>query len=115
MDRLPVSFGARLAQKEDGSYDRKPLNDSIGAIVDLIWKIGGFRFWHKRTRWEYLRYICQDAGRARESPQMERFDCRSKLELRPSLEQRTLAITICHHYHVPYFNVRLSSDMMEFI
>src|ERR1700735_1818235 len=28
MDRLPVSFRARLSQKEDGSYDRKPLNDS---------------------------------------------------------------------------------------
>jgi len=126
MDRLPVSFGARLSQKEDGSYDRKPLNDSVGAIVDLIWKIGGFRFWHKRTHWEYLRYIyfcCQDAGRARESvaegkqdsPRMDRFDCRSRLELRPSLEERTLAISISHSYHVPYFNSHLSSDVMEFI
>jgi hypothetical protein len=98
----------------------------MGAIRDLIWKIGGFRFCLKRTQWEYLKFIyfcCQDADRAKASvaegkhdtPRMERFKCRSKLVLKPSLQQRTLEINMYHHYHVPYLERHLSSDVMHFI
>ena len=74
----------------------------------IIWKIGGFRFGHKRTDWDRLKFVyycCQDADRAyasvtqgkQDTPRMERFKCQSKLTLTPSLEERTYS----GHQYVP--------------
>jgi hypothetical protein len=115
LDRLPVAFGTALSMK-DGNLDRKPLNDTMREIARVIWKIGGFRFGHKRTDWDRLKFVyycCQDADRAyasvtqgkQDTPRMERFKCQSKLTLKPSLEERTLpvlqstAFFRCHPIH----------------
>ena len=125
LDRLTVAFGTTLPMK-DGNPDRKPLSNAIREFADLIWKIGGFRFGHRRTHWDKMKFIyycCQDADHAyasvaqgkRDTPRMEGFKCRSKLILKPSLEQRTLGISMYHHYHIPYFDCQLSSEVMQFV
>jgi hypothetical protein len=120
-----VAFGTALSMK-DGNLDRKPLNDTMREIARVIWKIGGFRFGHKRTDWDRLKFVyycCQDADRAyasvtqgkQDTPRMERFKCQSKLTLTPSLEERTLGISMYHCHHAPYFNRQLSSEAIQFI
>jgi hypothetical protein len=99
-----VAFGTALSMK-DGNLDQKPLNDAMKEIARIIWKIGGFRFGHKRTHWDRLKFVyqcCQDADRAyasvaqgmQDTPRMEHFKCQSKLTLKPSLEEHTLA-SVC--------------------
>ena len=125
LDRLPVAFGTMLPMK-DGNPDRKPLGNAMKEFADLIWKIGGFRFRHRKTHWDKMKFIyycCQDADRAdasvtqrkRDTPRMERFKCQSKLTLKPSLEQRTLGINMYHHHHIPYFDCQFSSEVMQFL
>jgi hypothetical protein len=46
---------------------------------------------------------------------MERFQCKSKLRLRPSLEDRTLTVILYHLHHTPYVNIHLSPAALEFI
>lgn len=115
-----------LSSTRNGNYDRKPLNDAIRELVGLIWKIGGFRFWHKRTHWDKMKFIyhcSQDADHAdasvangkQDKPRMDRFKCQSKLILKPSLEQRTLGISIYHCHHVPYIDRQLSAEVMQFV
>jgi hypothetical protein len=46
---------------------------------------------------------------------MQRFPCNSRLTIRPSLGDRTLAVNLQHTYHQPYEDIRLSSAVEEFI
>ena len=83
-------------------------------LLDIIWKAEGYRFWHRRTTKDsgliYKYYCSQDSSRdvgstgkgKRDARRMERFQCKSKLRLRPCLEDRTLTITLYHLYHAPY-------------
>jgi hypothetical protein len=51
-----VAFGTTLPMK-DGNPDRKPLGNAMREFADLIWKIGGFRFGHRRTHWDKMKFI----------------------------------------------------------
>jgi hypothetical protein len=42
---------------KDGNPDRKPLGNAMKEFADLIWKIGGFRFGHRRTHWDRMKLI----------------------------------------------------------
>ncbi|KAN0069280.1 hypothetical protein V8E54_012295 [Elaphomyces granulatus] len=128
LDNLPISFSSNLLTKEDGKLDRSSLNHAIKQIVELIWESGGFRFRHQWTHWNsdppLFGYVCsQDVDRAqasiskgkRDASRMERYLCKSKLTLKPSSNDRTLAISLRHTYHAPYDNRQLSSDVLEFV
>ncbi|KAK9342808.1 hypothetical protein V1522DRAFT_424705 [Lipomyces starkeyi] len=121
MDSLPVGFASELPVQQDGSTDRSPLNYAINMLAEMIWRKGGFRFWHRRIKKEYLTYVyycSQDAERVppssatgqRDTQRMERFSCRSYLAFKPSLEGRTLEITcdtvIMHHTWTANFSQR---------
>ncbi|KAN0075124.1 hypothetical protein V8E54_007735, partial [Elaphomyces granulatus] len=126
LDRVPVNFTSELPRREDGSYDRTPLNNAVGQLAKIIWEVGGFRFKLRRTHWDRLKFIyvcCQDNSHAVDSvakgkqdhPRMERFECHSQLVFKPSLAQRTLEITMCHRHHTSYVDLHLSSDVVAFI
>lgn len=126
MDGVPVNFASELPKREDGSYDRTPLNNAVGQLAKIIWEVGGFRFKLRRTHWDRLKFIyvcCQDNCHAVDSvakgkqdhPRMERFECHSQLVFKPSLTQRTLEITMCHRHHTSYVDLHLSSDVVAFI
>lgn len=107
--------------------DREPLSQAMRDLLDIIWKAGGYRFKHRRTKKDsglaYQYYCCQDSSKEEESVaegkrdtrQAERFQCESKLVLRPSLEDRTLSISLHHLYHIPYVDIHLSPAALEFI
>ena len=96
-------------------------------LLDIIWKAGGYRFWHRRTTKDsgliYEYYCSQDSSRdvgstgkgKRDARRMERFQCKSKLRLRPCLEDRTLTITLYHLHHAPYVDIQLSPAVLEFV
>ena len=109
------------------AVDREPLNLALKELLGIIWKAGGYRFWHRRTTMDpglvYEYYCCQDSSKEiasigkgkRDARRMQRFQCKSKLKMRPSLEDRTLTITIHHLHHAPYVDIQLSSAVLEFI
>ena len=126
MDNLPVAFASRLSKQDDGTINKAPLNNVIKGLSEILWKEGGFRFWHRRTDWDkftYQYYCSQDAERSRDSvslgvrhtPRMERFSCKSSLTFKPSFDDRTLAVTLRHDYHTPYLDYQLSSSALDFI
>jgi hypothetical protein len=123
MDNLPIGFGSF---HDDGTIDRAAMTNAVSQLAEIIWKKGGFRFWHTKTNWKELAYIyfcSQDAVRARKSvargkqdaPRMERFSCQSHLTFRPSLGDRTLTVNLHHTYHTPYADHQLSEGALEFI
>jgi hypothetical protein len=123
MDNLPVRFASL---DDDGTTDRAAMTNAVSQLADIIWKKGGFRFWHAKTNWKertYIYFCSQDAERARKSvtrgkrdtPRMERFSCQSRLTFRPSLKNRTLTINLHHTYHTPYADHQLSEVALEFI
>ncbi|KAK9490142.1 hypothetical protein V1508DRAFT_285940 [Lipomyces doorenjongii] len=114
LDSLPVGFASQLSVQQDGSTDRSPLNNAINMLAKVIWRKGGFR--HRRMKLENLTYVyfcSQDADRVppsvatgrRDAQRMERFSCQSYLAFQPSLEDRTLAITLRDSYHSPYMDL----------
>lgn len=46
---------------------------------------------------------------------MTRFDCKSKLYIKPFLNDRTLAIVLSHRYHPPYKDIRMSPEALNFV
>ena len=38
-----------LARGEDGKLDRRPLNDVVRHLANLVWQTSGFRFRHCTT------------------------------------------------------------------
>ncbi|KAJ8097430.1 hypothetical protein POJ06DRAFT_31514 [Lipomyces tetrasporus] len=58
IDSLPVGFASQLpVQPQDGSTDHSPLNKAINMLAEVIWRKGGFRFWHRRMKQENLTYV----------------------------------------------------------
>ena len=123
MDNLPVGF-ASLG--DEGTIDRAATVNAIRQLAEIVWKKGGFRFWHRRTNWEkreFIYFCSQDAQRTRKSvsrgqrdtPRMERFSCHSRLVFRPSLAQRTLTVNLQHTHHTPFADHQLSEAALEFI
>jgi hypothetical protein len=123
IDNLPVRFGSLSG---DGTVDRARMNNAIRELAEIIWKKGGFRFCHRGTNWasHTWTYFCsQDENRATKSvsqgkidaPRMNRFSCNSRLTIRPSLGDRTLAIKLRHMYHMPYTHRQLSPEVVEFV
>jgi hypothetical protein len=127
LDQLPVKFGSLRERCTMEILDRNPLNQAIKELVNTIWKAWGFRFRHRRTTknsglvYEY--HCSQDSSKEKKSlatgkrdiQQMGRFQCESKLRLRPSLENRTLTISLHHLYHSPYVDIHLSPAILEFV
>ena len=122
IDDLPVHYPPLT---EDG--DCEPLNRAMRSLVEIIWQIGGFRFKHTKTRYSaepvYEYHCSQDQmhqkpeliKRKRDRERMERFDCQSKLDIRPNLASRTLQLSLSHQYHNPYEDNRLTPQILEFI
>ena len=48
MDNLPVGFASL---DDDSTTDRAAMANAISELAEIIWKKGGFRFWHGRTVW----------------------------------------------------------------
>jgi hypothetical protein len=123
MDNLPVGFASF---EDHGTIDRPAMANAISKLAEIIWKKGGFRFWHRKTYWkkrEYVYFCSQDADHAptsaaqgqRDTPRMERFPCQSQLLFRPSFGDRTLTVIMKHTYHTPYRDHQLSPAAVEFI
>jgi hypothetical protein len=102
------------------------MNNAIRQLAEIIWKKGGFRFWHRRTNWidrAYIYFCTQDEDNAQESvaqgvrdtPRIIRFQCNSRLTFRPSLVDRTLNVNLQHTYYTPYSDRQLSPEVVEFI
>ncbi len=126
LDSLPVGFASHLSRQENGTIDRTPLNNAINKLAEIVWKKGGFRFWHRKTNWDNLVYTyfsSQDAERVppsvakgqRDTPRMDRYSCQSHLTFSPSFEDRTLTVALRHIYHKPYVDRQLSPAVLEFI
>ena len=125
LDGLPIAFGSKLQQSDAGRTDRTPLNQAMQELVGIIWKEGGFRFFHRTTErtQRFIYYCCQDQARERKSsglgahdvPKITRFPCQSSLTIRPFLEERVLALELYHIYHQPYHDRQLSPAVMDFI
>jgi hypothetical protein len=131
LDKLPVYFGTSAPRHGTTSTpendSRDSLNEAMRCLVEIIWEKGGFRFFHRTTRAEnltYRYYCCQDSAQAvgrhkvegkRDGRQMERFPCESNLTMRPSLQDRTLFVSLCHTYHIPYKDIMLPLTVTEFI
>jgi hypothetical protein len=123
IENLPVGFASL---DDDDTTDRAAVTNAISQLAEIIWKKGGFRFWHAKTDWKervYVYFCSQDAQRARKSvargqrdtPRIERFLCQSRLSFRLSFESRTLAVSLQHTYHTPYADHQLSEAALEFI
>jgi hypothetical protein len=126
LHNLPVGFASHLSRQQDGTIDRTPVNNAINKLAEIVWKQGGFGFWHRKTKWDKLwfLYLCsQDADRARPSitkgqrdtPRMERYSCQSRLTFSPSFQERVLTVTLRHTYHTSYVDRQLSPAVLEFI
>ena len=127
LDELPVGFGKKLVG-EDGKPHRRPLNDAVHELADLVWKEGGFRFRQMNTFMEYgahvFRYCCSQNKETepmskskgiRDVSRMERFDCGGKMVMRVYLASRILVLTMRHLYHRPYVNIELDQAVKDFI
>jgi hypothetical protein len=117
------NLDSSLSESQAGSDHRTQLNNAINELSKVIWREGGFRFWHRRTNKNPLKYIfycAQDKDRTRQralrelrdTPQMERFSCGGYFVFIPSLLDRTLAITLRHTYYKPDQNHDLSEAVL---
>ena len=126
LDDLPI----QLARADNGQPDRRPLNNAVRCLVELIWEKGGFRFWHCRTNaknnggsFDYYYYCSQNGQKSQKSkgqgkrlvPTMSRFECDGKIILQPSFNSRTLELEMVHSYHAPYINIGLTPAIQNFI
>ena len=46
---------------------------------------------------------------------MTKYECNSRLGLKPSLEERTLEIKLRHAYHTPCKDIRMGPDALAFV
>ena len=44
---MPIGFASQLSRQHDDTIERAPLNSVINKLSEIIWKEGGFRFWHR--------------------------------------------------------------------
>lgn len=127
LDNLPVHFGAKLLTLDNGLPSREPLNEAMKKLSEIIWKKGGFRFAHTKTKSQtslVYEYHCAQDSQHEETPKsigrrdvhrMERFHCKSKLRMRVSLESRIMSLTMYHIHHSPYTEVQLCPDVIRFL
>ncbi|KAI1000651.1 hypothetical protein K3495_g7545 [Podosphaera aphanis] len=125
LDQLPVSFGSELELTEEGSPDRKILNQAIDQLAKIFWQNSGFRFRRAGANTQYLHYTylcCQDArlnldskNEFRDRGQMERFECASILSFRPSLNERTLNLRYHHKHHTTYDDIHMTPEIRKFV
>ena len=128
MDQLPVSLGASLESASNGIPDRRPLNEAVRNLVDLVWQAGGFRFRHRGSSTKNgahtLKYYCSQNEQVwkgskrngkRDVEQMHRFKCGGKMTIRPSIEARTLNLTIAHSHHKAYAKIQLDDEIQAYI
>ena len=128
LDRLPVTFAMGLARGEDGKLDRRPLNEAVRHLANLIWQTSGFRFRHCTTEMDneaqVFRYFCsqnkekeqESKGRGkRDILRSERFECGGRLTMRVYLDGRILVVTMKHLHHKPYVNVELDANVQDFV
>ena len=127
MDELPVSFGPQPERSTDGTFEKADLDRAIEILSEIVWQNGGFRYRKRYTNAKYLRYTrycAQDidkfgheisTGNTRDRSQIGRFACGGKLSLLPSFRDRKLSLSLCHKYHVPYEDIRLSDDIKDII
>lgn len=136
-DALPVRFGSiRVPHNGGGSAphtsqsDISRLNAAMREISTIIWREGGFRFRHLSTNSIHLTYLyrcSQDSEYApkydtkvpeekrRDGRRMARFQCESRLYMRPCFQTRTLSLPIHHKWHEPYEDVELPPMVEEFL
>jgi MULE transposase domain len=139
LDTLPVNFGSVRLQGSSrngessvntDAFPRSEINAAMRDLNEVIWREGGFRFKHTATHGDSLTYqyrCSQDQAHAkcdqfkrevekrRDGRRMTRFSCKSKLNMRPDFQNRTLSISIHHEWHSPYEDVELSPEVREFI
>lgn len=99
-------------------------------LSEIIWKEGGFRFRHTGTNLQNFtyKYHCSqdlmhaqsyqstvEAEKQQDGRSMARFQCKSKLNIRPCLQNWTLSLSIHHKWHIPYEDIQLSPDVRELI
>jgi len=53
MENLSVGFASL---NHDGTIDRAATTNAISQLAEIIWKKGGFRFWHAKTNWQEHAY-----------------------------------------------------------
>ncbi|THC98128.1 hypothetical protein EYZ11_002416 [Aspergillus tanneri] len=139
LDTLPVNFGSlRALEVANGDGDdidrntllRSEVNAAMHDLGVVIWKAGGFRFRHTGTNFQSFtyKYHCSqdlmhvknyqstvEEEKQRDGRRMARFPCQSKLNIRPCLQSRTLSLSICHQWHIPYEDIELSPVVQEVI
>ena len=137
MDALPVNFGslnipenARGDGNNSAMFPKLEVNAAMRDLSEIIWKEGGFRFRHTATNSRNLTYqyhCSQDQAHAkahqsmvetekqRDGRRMVRFPCKSKLNMRPCFQDRTLSLSINHEWHIPYENIEMSSAIQDLI
>ncbi|KAI0995247.1 hypothetical protein K3495_g12935 [Podosphaera aphanis] len=125
LDQLPVSFDSELELTEDGSPDRKFLNQAIDQLAKIFWQNSGFRFRRAGANTQYLHYTylcCQDArlnldskNEFRNRGQMERFECASILSSRPSLNEQTLNLRYRQKHHNTYDDIHMTPEIRKFV
>lgn len=138
MDALPINFSLLRVQDMNGhakntdsdAFPRIEINAAMRDLSKIIWKEGGFRFTHTGTNLESFtyKYHCSqdlmhaknqpcttEVGRQRDGRRMARFSCKSKLNIRPCLQNRTVSLSIHHEWHRPYENILLSPVVQELI
>lgn len=120
MNELPIEF----PENSDGETGSSNMRKAVFALVDIMWKVGDFRFRHHDvTKTNTHRfYCCQDerynkfqGNDVRDTPQMTRYKCKSSLLIRPCFETRTVELSLKHEYHSPYIDKSLSPEIINFI
>ncbi|KAI1001077.1 hypothetical protein K3495_g7120 [Podosphaera aphanis] len=125
LDQLPVSFDSELELIEEGSPDRKFLNQAIDQLAKISWQNYGFRFRRAGANTQYLHYTylcCQDTrldfdskNEYRDRGQMERFECASILSFRPPLNERTLNLRYHHKHHITYDDIHMTPEIRKLV
>lgn len=120
MSDLPIEFPENL----DDEIGYSKMKNSVFTLVDIMKKVGGFRFRHHDiTKANTHRFYCSQDERfnklqgkgLRDTPQMTRYKCNSLLSIWPSFDTGTIELTLKHHYHSPYTDKSVSPEVMKFI
>lgn len=110
---------------EYGTFDFSDFNEVISLLSELVRHNSGFQFRKGRLNIKSpsrISYCVPDQAvfsrttkKTRDKYQMERFFCGRKHTLQPSIDDRTLLLTMCHEYHSLYAEIRLIEEIQDFI
>ncbi len=129
IDQLPFSFGHSLETTDEGAINYRPLNHVMNILTYCIRDAGKHRFrkirHFKKSEYKYYyTYVCcQDKNKAaqtvsrgkRDRRRMERYPCKSNLDLKLDLLARRLHVKLQHNYHPEYNDIRLSPEALEYV